>query len=100
MIPKDFEVAKRIQMTEELQCTVLSKVSELYSSMNKKVSKNDQVEILAELEVAIYLLSLKLGISKDLLDKKVISKLKVAIATEERNEWKSAILEILNFELD
>lgn len=95
MIPKDFDVAKNLQMTEELQCLVLQKVSDLYSSMNKKESKSEQTEILAELEVTMYLLALKLGISKDSLDKKAILKVKANIAKEERAEWKTALLDTL-----
>lgn len=100
MIPKDFDVAKNLQMTEELQCVVLSKVSELYTSMNKKTSKQEQIEVLAELEVAMCLLAFKLGISKDMLDEKVVSKMKLNIATEERSEWKTALLETLSYIVD
>lgn len=95
MIPKDFDVAKNIQMTEELQCSILAEVSKLYSVMQKKTSKKEQLEAMADLEVAMYLLALKLGISKDMLDEKAISKMKLSLATEERTEWKTAILETL-----
>ncbi|MFI3173764.1 MAG: MazG-like family protein [Bacillota bacterium] len=95
MIQKDFDVARNLKMTEDLQCTLLARVSDLFSSMNEKGTKAEQLELLAELQLAVILLSGKLGISKDALDQKAISKIKLELVKEERSEWKTALLETL-----
>ncbi len=95
MIQKDFDVARNLKMTEDLQCMLLARVSDLFSSMNQKGTRAEQLELLAELEVTMLLLSLKLGISKEALDQKAIAKIKLDLVKEERTEWKNALLETL-----
>ena len=93
---KEFDVAKNLKMTESIQCSILSGVSDLFLAMNKKNSKMEQIEVLAQIQMDTFLLAGKLGISKESLDKKTIAKLKVNLLEEERPEWKSALLETLN----
>lgn len=96
MIQKDFDVAKSLQMTEELQCILLARVSDLFLAMNQKSSKVEQTEILAEIKITLHLLSLKLGVSNESLNQKAISKIKLQLLKEDRAEWKTALLETLN----
>ena len=95
-VQKEFDVAKNLKMTESIQCSILSGVSDLFLAMNKKNSKMEQIEVLAQIQMDTFLLAGKLGISKESLDKKTIAKLKVNLLEEERPEWKSALLETLN----
>lgn len=97
MLPKDFEVAKNLQMTEELQSILLFNVSQLYSSLlPSNQSKQDYTQNLAELYVSINMLALKLGVTNDVINQKAKSIIKLNLVNEERSQWKNAYLEILN----
>ena len=92
MLGKDFDVAKNIKMTEDLQCQMLSVLSEFFTAMQKNDSKNEKMEILARLEVLLYLTAGKLGISKEALDGKTVSGIRLGLLQEEKEEWKPALL--------
>jgi len=91
---RDFDVAKNIKMTENLQCRMLSVVSQLYTAMQENATKAEKTEILADLEIVMYLLAGRMGISKDALDQKAATKLKLGLLQEERPEWKNSLLEL------
>jgi hypothetical protein len=91
---KDFDIAKNIKMTENLQCQMLSAVSQFFSAMQENAGKAEKAEILAELEIVMYLLAARMGISKETLDQKAVAKLKLGLLQEERPEWKTSLLEL------
>ncbi|MBR4015476.1 MAG: hypothetical protein IKI88_04635 [Anaerotignum sp.] len=96
MIGKDFDVAKNIKMTEQLQCEMLAVLSEFFTAMQKNASKTEQTEILARLEVLLYLMASRLGISKDAMDRKAAASIKLGLLEEEKEEWKASLLELLH----
>ncbi len=58
-------------MIDNLQCQLLSFVSQLFLSMqNNDITTAERAEILANIEVILYLLSDKLGVSSKTLDQK------------------------------
>lgn len=58
------EITKNIKMIDNLQCQLLSFVSQLFLSMqNNDITTAERAEILANIEVILYLLSDKLGVS-------------------------------------
>lgn len=89
---RELDIAKNIKMTENLQCQMLSAVSELYCAMQQDLPKAEKAEILANLEIVMYLLAERMGISKDTLDQKAAARLKLGLLQEERPEWKTALL--------
>ncbi|MDD4843333.1 MAG: MazG-like family protein [Anaerotignum sp.] len=91
---KDFDIAKNIKMTENLQCQMLSAVSQFFTAMQENAAKAEKAEILAELEIVMYLLAARMGISKETLDQKAVAKLKLGLLQEERPEWKTSLLEL------
>ncbi|MDD3393201.1 MAG: hypothetical protein EOM28_02625 [Clostridia bacterium] len=91
---KDFDVAKNIKMTENLQCQMLSAVAQFFTAMQGDAAKAEKTEILADLEIVMYLLAARMGISKDALDQKAAAKLKLGLLQEERPEWKTSLLEL------
>mgnify|MGYP000969593747 CR=1 FL=1 len=91
---KEFDVAKNIKMTENLQCRMLSVVAQLYTAMQENAVKAEKTEILADLEIVMYLLAARMGISKETLDQKAVAKLKLGLLQEERPEWKNSLLEL------
>lgn len=95
MIGKDFDVAMSVKMTDNLQCQLLSGVSEFFTAMQADATKAEKTEILADIEIVLYLLAARMGISKENLDQKAIGKLKLGLLQEERLQWKSALLELM-----
>lgn len=96
MSGSEFDIAKNIKMTENLQCQMLAVVSQFFTAMQENASKAEKTEILAELEIVMYLLAGRMGISKENLDQKAMAKLKVGLLQEERLEWKTSLLELHN----
>ena len=96
MLGKEFDVAKNIKMTEDLQCQMLAVLSEFFTAMQKNASKNEKMDILARLEVLLYLTADKLGISKEALDSKAVSGIRLGLLQEEKEEWKPALLQLLH----
>ena len=92
------DIAKNIKMIDNLQCQLLSFVSPLFLSMqNNDITTAERAEILANIEVILYLLSDKLGVSSKTLDQKAISRIKVGLLQEDNNEeWKASLLGILH----
>ena len=88
------DIAKNIKMIDNLQCQLLSFVSQLFLSMqNNDITTAERAEILANIEVILYLLSDKLGVSSKTLDQKAISRIKVGLLQEDNNEeWKASLL--------
>ena len=92
------EISKNIKMIDNLQCQLLSFVSQLFLSMqNNDITTAERAEILANIEVILYLLSDKLGVSSKTLDQKAISRIKVGLLKEDNSEeWKASLLGILH----
>lgn len=95
MTGKELDVTKSIKMTENLQCQLLTGVSDFFTAMQADATKAEKTEILAEIEIVLYLLAAKMGISKDALDQKAVSRLKLGLLAEERTQWRSALLELV-----
>lgn len=93
------EIAKNIKIIDNLQCQLLSLVSQLFLSMqNSDMTTAERAEILANIEVILYLLSEKLGVPCKTLDQKAIARIKIGILKEESNEeWKNSLLGILHY---
>ena len=96
MLGKELDVAKNIRMTEDVQCQLLAVLSEFFTSMQKNASKAEKTEILARLEVLVYLMADRLGISKEALDHKAAAGIRLGLLQEEKEEWKPALLELLH----
>ena len=63
MVGKDFDVAKNIKMTENLQCQMLAVLSDFFTAMQQNAPKVEKTEILARMEVLLYLMAARLQIS-------------------------------------
>lgn len=96
MLHRELDVAKNIKMTEDVQCQLLSVLSEFFTSMQKNASKTEKMEILARLEVLLYLMAARLGISKATLDQKAAASIRLGLLQEEKEEWKPVLLELLH----
>ena len=92
------EIAKNIKMIEGLQCELLSLVSQLFLSMqDSNATTAQRAEILANIEVMVYLLSEKLGVSPKNLDQKAISRMKLGILQQDSSEqWRAPLLGVLH----
>ncbi len=90
-----FDVATNIRMTEQLQCHMLALLSDFFTGMHENVSKSEQAEILADMEVALFLMAKRLGISKEMLDRKAMSAIKAALLKTDNSFWKEDLLHVL-----
>ena len=73
MVGKDFDVAKNIKMTENLQCQMLAVLSDFFTAMQQNAPKVEKTEILARMEVLLYLMAARLGISRAAMDRKAVA---------------------------
>ena len=96
MAGMDLDVAKKIRMTQDLQCQMLSALSDFFMAMQQNASKADKTEILADMEILLYLMGERMGISRDGMDRKAASKLRLGLLEEKREEWRASLLSLLN----
>ena len=92
---KEFDIAKNIRLTEELQCRMLTLTAEFFTAMQQNKEKADLTKVLADLQNTLLLLSARLGISSHVLDQKSISLIKLALLQEEDGVKKDALLHLL-----
>ena len=95
MPERTFDVAKNIRMTQQLQCRMLALLSDFFDSMYQNASKTEQTEILADLEIALFLMANRLGISKETLDRKAAMALKAELLKADTDVWKDDLLSVL-----
>ena len=96
MIGQEFDVTKNIKMTEDLQCQLLASVSELFCAINDQKTKAEKADILARTEILLYLMAGRMGISKEMLDHKAVSQIRVGLLEEDKAEWKPSLLQLLH----
>lgn len=90
-----FDVATNIRMTEQLQCRMLALLSDFFTGMHQNISKSEQAEILADMEIALFLMAKRLGISKEMLDRKAVSAIKATLLKTDNSFWKEDLLHVL-----
>lgn len=95
MSEKEFDIARNIRMTEGLQCQMLTLLSEFYTAMHENVSKQEKMELLANLEAALYLMAERLGISCEALDRKAAANVRLSLLQEDQALWKDDLLKVL-----
>lgn len=95
-IGKEFDVAKNIKMTESLQCQLLAAVSSFFTAMSENGTKAEKAELLADMEILIFLLAVRLGVSEDSLNQKAVAKIRLGLVQEEKEDWQPLLLEVLH----
>lgn len=88
----EFDVAKSIRMTEDLQCQMLAQLSDFYTALHRNASKTEKTEILANMEVALYLMAERLGISAEAVDRKAAANIRLGLLQEDNGPWREALL--------
>ena len=95
----DLDITRKIQIIEELKNSILHQVADLFTTMSNKENTIDEsyVDVLADIIITTYLLSNKLGISNEVMEYKIINKLKMALINEKSNDqWSKEISELLS----
>lgn len=96
MAKNELDITKNIKMIEQMQCELLSLVSQLYCSMRDSDSATkDRADLLANIQIMVYLLGERLGIPFPVLDQKVTSRLKLGLLEDAGEEWKASLLSLL-----
>ena len=87
-----FDVAKSIRMTENLQCQMLTQLSDFYTALHRNASKTEKTEMLANMVIALYLMAERLGISPEAVDRKAAANIRLGLLQEDNAPWREALL--------
>ncbi len=90
-----FDITKNIKTIEILKSRLLSEVAVLYEDMLSSHSDIDKrADLLSEILILTYILSNKLGITYEDIDKKIKNKLRLGVLEEKKtdNEELSSLL--------
>lgn len=96
MSEQPFDIASNIRMTQELQCQMLSLLSDFFTAMQHHASKTEQTERLADMEIALRLMAARLGISGETLSHKAVMRMKAHLVQSDTPAWESDLLSVLH----
>ncbi len=103
MLDKEVDIAGTVRVIESLKSQMLMDVAQLFSELSEP-NRNSTVErgdILADIVILSYLLSKKLGISYQQIDRRIINKTRLGLVESNQNDkWHKDLAELLqHFEL-
>lgn len=103
MIDRDVDIASTLKVIENLKNQILMDVAQLFAELsepnhNSTVEKGD---LLADIVILSYLLSKKLGIPYQQINRRIINKTRVGLVESNQNDrWHKDLAELLyHFEL-
>ncbi len=96
MSEQNFDIASNIRMTQELQCQMLSLLSDFFTAMQQNASKTEQTERLADMEIALRLMAARLGISNETLSHKAVMRIKAYLVQSDAHALQSDLLSVLH----
>ena len=78
---EDFDIMGDIKLIENYKTYLLSSVADLFVTMSKgsKASSDDMLDEIAEVVILSYLLGKKIGINYNIIDDRIIKKLKLGV---------------------
>lgn len=96
MSEKEIDITKNIKIIELLKSQLLLNVGELYAKMlDPNQNASTLGEIIADTIVLCYLLGEKLSNQYDVIDVKILNKIKIGlIDNKSDDEWKEQILKL------
>ena len=89
----DFDIVKNLAIIEKLKCNLLSCTADLFSGMTAaNTNAFERKDLLAEIIISAYLLSRKLGIDFEGIDKEILDKLKIGILDDSNLSTDKSVL--------
>lgn len=95
----NIDITKNIQMIESLKNRLLVNITELFLVMSGELNEtNDEnsspADIFADLIISSYLLADKIGYSFDLIDVKMLRKMKLTLLNEQESKYSEQLLKL------
>ncbi len=101
-LEREVDIAGTLRIIEQLKSQILMDVAQLFSDLNEPNSNSnvERGDLLADIIILSYLLSKKLGISHQQIDRRIINKLRLGLVeSNSADQWHRELAELLkNFE--
>lgn len=98
MLDKEVDIAGTLRVIERLKSQMLMDVAHLFEDLNEP-NRNSDIErgdLLADIVILSYLLSKKLGISYEQINRRIINKTRVGLVESDQNDrWHRDLAELL-----
>lgn len=98
MLDKEVDIAGTLKVIEKLKSQLLMDVAQLFEELNEP-NKNSNIErgdLLADMIILSYLLSKKLGIPYQQIDRRIINKTRLGLVESNHNDiWHKELAELL-----
>lgn len=100
LIGEEIDVIQRLKMIEKLKNALLSKIADLFYSMSDlEGGEESSVQILADVMMLSYMLGNRIGAQYEVLDLKVLDKLKEELKTIEEDDWGDLVTSLTSYML-
>lgn len=95
---EEIDVIQRLKMIEKLKSALLSKVADLFYNMSETDGEEgSSTQILAEITMLSYMLANRLGAPYEVIDLKLLDKLKCELKSSDEDEWGELITSLTSY---
>ncbi|MDF2822477.1 MAG: hypothetical protein K0R15_2925 [Clostridiales bacterium] len=95
---EEIDVVQRLKMIEKLKSAMLSKVADLFYCMSDSENGGgSSTQILAEITMLSYMLANRMGSPYEVIDLKLLDKLKNELKNSEEDEWGELISSLTTY---
>lgn len=95
---EEIDVIQRLKMIEKLKSALLSKVADLFYCMSDTEDKEESsTQILAEITMLSYMLANRMGSQYEVIDLKLLDKLKNELKNSNEDEWGDLISSLASY---
>jgi len=98
MLEREVDIAGTLRIIEKLKSQMLMDVAQLFSDLNEpnRSSSIERGDLLADIVILSYLLSKKLGISHQQIDRRIINKTRLGLVESDSSDrWHKELAELL-----
>lgn len=104
MLDNEVDIAGTLRVIEMLKSQMLMDVAQLFADLNEqnRNATTERGDLLADIVILSYLLSKKLGIPYQQIDRRIINKIRLGLVESNKNDrWHKDLAELLqHFELE
>lgn len=100
MIDKEVDIAGTLKIIEQLKCQMLMDIAHLFSDLNEPSGSTniERGDIMADMIIITYLLSKKLGIPYQQLNRRIVNKIRLGlIESNSSDRWRQELSELLKY---
>ncbi len=99
MIDREVDIAGTLKVIEHLKNQILMDVAQLFAELSEPGhnSSGERGDLLADIVILSYLLSKKLGIPHQQIDRRIINKMRLGLVESNQNDrWHKDLAELLH----